>query len=315
MKDWFKHIKIIKDSYELYASETGYKKIFMANVIDAIFIYIFVLLTTILLGIASGVNTIVTVVFSLSALVPTSILLYKKFKGNYDRLKAHAFEKICREKIKKKLNSVPPCDFPTLLTELLIENKIFSNIVIKRDYMEGIGANSRYAIGYNVLSLEDETSLDTLEDFLEKVRTLGFKDIIFFTNTEFQDKCYELKDSFKDINIYLVDGKYMIKMALCTHIKPDDAEIENIMKKRYEHRLNMTKLKKNSLICTEKAKGFFSYAIVFSILAFIIKNFSVYYMGIAVTLFMLGLVIYFAGRDRQNTSDDIMDIIKGVDSK
>ncbi|HHW70769.1 MAG TPA: hypothetical protein GX392_05480 [Clostridiales bacterium] len=314
MKYWFKHIKIIKNNYELYASEASYKKTFTAYIIDTIFIYVVVFFTMFLLGLTSGVNIIIAALFSILALVPINILLYQRFKKNYNKLKGHVFEKIRKEEIEKKLISLSHRNFPVLLIELLIENRIVSNIVIQKDFIEGTKDSVRYAIGYDILEPGEKTSLDTIESFIYKMKNLGFENIIFFSTNEFQDECHKLKEFFQNRYIFLVDKEHIIKMTLDTYMGLEDVEVENIIKKKYRQREKIYNFKKNSVISNKNAKSFFSYSAIFFILTFIIKNSSIYYMGISISFFILGLFTYLINKYKAS-KDNIINTTKGVDNK
>src|SRR5699024_8717455 len=162
---------------------------------------------------------------------------------------------------------------------------------------EGIAQDMKYAIGYDLADPEEQTSWDTVESFISKAQEMGYKDIMFFTNTEFEDGCRTLKRYFKDLTIYLVERDYIIKSLLKSNFRLNDEKVEDMLSQIHDHKLKRSKIKKARILSTAKPSGIFIYAAIFFVLAFIIKRYFIYYILISAMFFVLGIVLFLIAKE------------------
>src|SRR5699024_2818285 len=135
MKNWFKRIKRVKDSYELYADQCGYRKTFIAKIMDYIFIFIIISIPIFIL---------LRLYLSLPILTAIIVYGYMSFKRNYFKLKKSAYKIIRVGEIEKQLNAMTIDDFKLLLLGILQENNIVSAVTTKENITEGIAQDMKY---------------------------------------------------------------------------------------------------------------------------------------------------------------------------
>lgn len=317
MLKWIKHIKRIKNNYDFYANVCGHKKSFVAKVADLGFLCIIIVLSLFLLGTAIAESIILPFLFSLTLLIILTILLYTYLKRDYLKLQTLAYDKILLEEIEKQLYHISLDDFRSLLIKLLLDNNIFSHIVVGKNMIEGIKDKTRYAIGYSIVNSQEAISWDIVETFITSVQYQNYKNIIFFTNAHFEERCHSLKGSFQDFTIYLMEKEHIVNLVMSSTLVPSQIELERkleyIIRKKYNYMKQITKAKKGNILPVKKIKSLLIYSFIFIVLAFLSETYLIYYSVVSGIFLILAIITALLNKDENKSSENILEITKEVD--
>lgn len=309
---WLRRISEVKNSYDFYALESGYRKSFTARVIDAVFICTIVIMPLFLLGVNIAGSVILPLIFSTSLFLISLLLFYIHFKREYKNLKELTYKQIKSQELEKLLDNISLDNFQSLIINFLLKNNIFSNVVIGRKSIEGIAKDIRYTIGYDVVDPKETTSWETVETFVKSIQATRQRNIIFFTNTYFEEICHSLKESFEDFTIYLIERDHIIKLLMHSNIVLKDGQLEEIVTKKYAHRRQMTKVKKYNIASDRKVRDLFLYSFIFILLAFLGGQYFIYYTVISLVFFILAITSFLFNQKEVKRSNDILGIKKKI---
>lgn len=313
MLKWLRQISEVKNSYDFYALKSGYEKSFNARIIDSIFICTIVILPLFFLGIIIADNIILPFIFSISLFLTLLLLFYRHFKREYINLKTLAYRQIQSQELGKLLDNISSDGFQSLIIDFLLENNVFSNIVIGRKTIEGItSAGVRHIIGYDVVVPQETTSWDTVETFIKSIQYPNHEGIIFFTNTYFEEICHPLKESFKDFTIYLVNRDSIVKLLMNSSIVLEDSDLEQIITKKYDRMKQITKAKKYNTIPSRGVRDWFLYSFIFILLAFLSRRYFIYYTIISLTFLLLAIISLLLDKKEFKRSNDILGTNKKI---
>lgn len=224
-----------------------------------------------------------------------------------DRYQLELVKEKCHEilgdkEFKKRLDNSSTSDVVTLISEEVGSNYPISVLEIEKDCVIGTYQGEKIAICYHYVSEDDSLETREVMQILRNCRQNGISQVTIFTNGFYSNKSPILGERYEIKRLKLYNGDMLKLFLKNTILYPSLREIENIVKKNAERRLQRIKVLKKEALQGKKSSLYFLYSMFLLVLAWYGIGQLYWNLFFSGLLFILG-ILSLADRFKKNEEE------------